>query len=300
MDQIVNADDFPRITIVMPSFNQASYLEEAICSVLDQNYPNLEFMILDGGSTDGSQEIIARYADRLTYWQSQPDKGQTDALIQGFDRATGDLLGWVNSDDVLLPDSLQTIADAFVARPECGLFGGNYVLIDSNGNIIRCKRHPVNANFFAKYGLFIVNQPGSFFKPEDYEAVGRLNRDLHYVMDTDLYVRMMLNGTRFAHTGAYLAGFRKHAAAKTVAQIRRAREESGSARRSYWSVDVTRARTRIIGNGIYIAYQILNCNYFRMAVESLFARGQNWRDYYGATSRVRNSLRTEDTRKRGG
>lgn len=296
MDQTVHADDFPRITLIMPSFNQAQYLEEAIRSILDQKYPSLEFMILDGGSSDGSQEIIERYADRLTYWHSQPDKGQTDVLIQGFDRATGDLFGWVNSDDVLLPGCLQTIADAFVARPECGLFGGNYVLIDSNSKIIRCKRHPVNANFFAKYGLFIVNQPGSFFKPEDYEAVGRLNRDLHYVMDTDLYVRMMVNGTRFAHTGVYLSGFRKHAAAKTVAQIRRARDESWIAKRIYWPVEVIRARTRIIGTGIYLAYQILNCNYFRMAGESLFARGQNWRDYFGGNSRVRKSLKRDDTK----
>ncbi|TFG50743.1 MAG: glycosyltransferase [Candidatus Brocadiia bacterium] len=284
MDQTVNADVFPRITIVMPSFNQTQYLEEAIRSILDQNYPNLEFMILDGGSTDGSQEIIERYGDSLTYWQSQPDKGQTDALIQGFCRATGDLLGWVNSDDVLLPNCLQTIAEVFISQPECGLFGGNYVLIDSNGKIIRCKRHPANANFFAKYGQSIVNQPGSFFKPEDYEAVGRLNRGLHYVMDTDLYVRMMLNGTRFAHTGVYLAGFRKHAAAKTVAQIGRAREESRIAKRIYWPVQITRARTRIIGRGIYRAYQILNCNYFRMTLETLFARGRHWQDWSGTDS----------------
>src|SRR3989339_415746 len=118
-----NSSNYPRITVVMPSFNQARYIEESIQSVLDQMYPNLEFIILDGGSTDGSQEIIERYADRLTYWHSQPDKGQTDALIMGFDRSTGDLIGWVNSDDVLLPGCLHTIADAFVARPECGCSG---------------------------------------------------------------------------------------------------------------------------------------------------------------------------------
>ncbi len=146
-----NTFNYPRITVVMPSFNQARYIEESIQSILDQNYPNLEFMIFDGGSADGSQEIIERYADRLTYWHSQPDKGQTDVLIQGFDRATGDLLGWVNSDDVLLPGCLQTIAGAFVARPHCRLFGGNYVLIDAIGNIIRCTRHPANPVRFAKY-----------------------------------------------------------------------------------------------------------------------------------------------------
>ena len=93
---------YPRISIVMPSFNQGKYIEESIKSVLDQKYPNLEFMVLDGGSTDGSREIIERYADKLNYWHSQTDKGQTDAIVMGFKRATGDLLGYLGSDDVLL------------------------------------------------------------------------------------------------------------------------------------------------------------------------------------------------------
>ena len=277
-----NTSNFPRITIIMPSFNQAKYIEESIQSVLDQEYPNLEFMILDGGSTDGSQDIIERYAHCLTYWHSQPDKGQTDALIQGFDRSTGDLIGWVNSDDVLLPDCLQAIATVFVARPECGLFGGNYVLIDSIGNIIRCKRHPANPVPFARYGLFVVNQPGSFFKRRDYEAVGGLNLYLHYVMDTDLYVRMMLNKTRFAHTNSYLAGFRKHPAAKTCAQIPQAKREHIMAMRKYWPEYLGFVRTYNKGVMIYMAYQLLNGNYLLMTLESLFARGHHWRTWFTA------------------
>src|SRR5665648_378984 len=101
---------FPRISIVMPSFNQGVFLEEAIRSILDQHYPNLEFMILDGQSTDNSQAIIERYASCLAYWQSKPDQGQSDAIVQGMSRATGDLLGWVNTDDALLPGSLDAIA----------------------------------------------------------------------------------------------------------------------------------------------------------------------------------------------
>lgn len=275
------------ITVVMPSFNQAAYLEEAINSVLDQEYPNLEFMILDGGSTDGSREIIERYSDRLAYWHSRSDKGQTDALIQGFERATGDLLGWVNSDDVLLPGCLQCIAHTYASRPESGLFGGHYVLIDPNGRIIRCKRHLGNPDWFARYGLFVVNQPGSFFKRQDYEAVGGLHLHLRYVMDTDLYVRMMLNGTRFAHTGAYLSGFRKHPTAKTCAQIRQAREESRAAKHMYWPRDVTLARTYVFGAGIYRACQVLNGNYFFMTLDSLFARGRHWRTWSGAVLRTK-------------
>ena len=92
----------PKISIVMPSYNQAEYIEESILSVLNQNYPNLELIVLDGGSTDGSEEIIKKYESKLSYWHSRKNKGQTDALIQGFKRATGDLLGWLNSDDILV------------------------------------------------------------------------------------------------------------------------------------------------------------------------------------------------------
>ncbi len=137
---MVKMSDLPRISIVMPSYNQSQFIEESIQSILEQNYPSLEFMIYDGGSTDGSQEIIQRYASHLAFWQSGPDKGQTDALIQGFERATGDLLGWVNSDDVLLPGALQSIAQAYGSNPECGLIGGNFIMIDKIGRIIRCIR----------------------------------------------------------------------------------------------------------------------------------------------------------------
>jgi glycosyltransferase involved in cell wall biosynthesis len=275
----------PTISIIMPSFNQSSYLEEAICSVLDQKYSALEFMILDGGSTDGSQGIIERYSDRLAYWYSQPDKGQTEALINGFEKATGDLLGWVNSDDVLLPGCLQSIARTYEAHSEGGLFGGNYVLIDPAGRVIRCKRHPSNPARFARYGLFAVNQPGSFFKRQDYQAVGGLHQELQYIMDTDLYVRMMLNGTQFFHTGTYLAGFRKHPSAKTVAQTRQAQVESHNGKRKYWPAVVTRTRTRIVGEFLYVACQVFNGNYINMMIASLFARGRNWRDWFGATQK---------------
>ena len=273
-----------RITIVMPSFNQARYIEESIQSVLDQEYPNLEFMILDGGSTDGSQEIIERYADQLAYWHSRRDKGQTDALIQGFERATGDLLGWVNSDDVLLPGALHSIAQAYISDPEGGLFGGNYLLIDQNSRIIRCKRHPAEAAWFAQRGLFIVNQPGSFFKRQDYEAVGGLNVDLNYVMDTDLYIRMLANGTRYVYVNAWLSGFRKHAMAKTVAETAKTRRESKLARRQYWPT----MRSNIVWEYLYVGWQIVNGNYLRMSIETLLSRGKDWRVW--VSSHYRDSL----------
>jgi glycosyltransferase involved in cell wall biosynthesis len=278
-------DNLPRITIVMPSYNQSQYIEESILSILDQNYPNLEFMIYDGGSTDGSKEIIESYSQFLAYWRSQPDKGQTEVLIQGFNRAKGDLLGWVNSDDILFPGCLNSIAQVYNSHPEGGLFGGNFVLIDSAGQVIRYKRYPSSAAWFVKYGSYAICQPGSFFKRKDYLAVGGLHQDLIYTMDADLYVRMLLNGTRFFHTGTYLAGFRKHSTAKTVADARKAQEEIRIVRHNYWPTIINRTRTRIFGAIIYIAYQILSGNYLRMTIESLFAHGHRWRDLFSSNSR---------------
>ena len=259
----------------MPSFNQAAYLEEAICSVLDQNYPNLEFMILDGGSTDGSQEIIERYADRLVYWQSQPDKGQTDALIQGFARATGDLMGWVNSDDILLPRALDFIAKAYISNPDGGLFGGNYILIDRNSRITRCKRHPAQAAYFARRGLFIVNQPGSFFKRQDYEAVGGLNVNFSYVMDTDLYIRMLVNRTRYVYISNWLSGFRKHAMAKTVSETDKTHREFKLVRRRY-SPSI---KSHLVWRCVFVIWQVMNGNYLRMSIETSLTRGKKWREW---------------------
>ncbi len=273
MTPLGNTDHFPRISVIMPSLNQAAYLEESICSVLDQNYRNLEFMILDGGSTDGSREIIERYSDRLSYYHSKPDKGQADALIQGFARATGSLMGWVNSDDVLLPGALRQIGQAFLSDPQIGIFGGNYVLIDHAGCIIRCKRHPKQSASFGRHGLFAVNQPGSFFTRRAYEAVEGLHIDLHYVMDTDLYVRMMINGCQYLHVNAWLSGFRKHPAAKTISQTVKAHQEHERVRHECWPP----MRFRRIWAVSYITWQILNGNYIRMGVETLLAQGKHWR-----------------------
>ncbi len=269
--------NLPRITIVMPSYNQSQYIEESIQSILDQDYPSLEFMILDGGSSDGSQEIIQRYARDLAFWQSQPDKGQTDALIQGFERATGDLLGWVNSDDVLLPGALQSIAQAYGSNPECGLFGGNFVIIDKVGRIIRCIRLPAQAALFARHGLFAFCQPGSFFKRQDYQAVGGLNADFYSVMDADLYFRMILNGTRYAHINKYIAGFRIHEMSKTMAESDKYDQENKLLQHRIWP----KMKSNLAWQFFYRAWQVINQNYLRMSIETLLAHNRHWREWAG-------------------
>jgi glycosyltransferase involved in cell wall biosynthesis len=267
--------DLPRITIVMPCFNQSMFIEESIRSVLDQNYPNLEFLILDGGSTDGSQEIIKRYSDHLAYWRSHRDKGQTDALIQGFSRATGELIGWLNSDDVLLPGALFHIVQAFKSHPKRGLFAGNILVIDENGKIIRTRRPGPSADFFARYGLFVIAQPGSFFTRRDYEAVGGMHGELQYAQDLELYMGMMNNRTPYIKVNAWVSGFRLHSLSKTISQTSKQEQEYELVRREY----LTWIKRSPWGRIAYVGLQVVNGNYLRMVIDILSARGKHWKKW---------------------
>jgi glycosyltransferase involved in cell wall biosynthesis len=266
----------PLISIVMPSFNQADYIEEAICSIIDQDYPNLEFMVFDGGSTDGSREIIEKYAPRLAFWRSGPDRGQSDAIAQGFARAQGDLLGWVNSDDALLPGALNRIARAYRENPAGGIFGGNYILMDEAGRIIRCKRHPANAGWFARRGIFAFNPPGSFFRNQDYWAVKGLRIELHYVMDTDLYIRMVSNGARYVHVDRYLSFFRKHRDQKTTALLEDALREEKKMQEELWPAPLRRYARQKRWGVLFRLWQVINGNYLRMQLDTLKLKGTHW------------------------
>ena len=212
---------FPRITLVTPSFNQGQFLEATIRSVLDQNYPNLEYIIIDGGSTDNSADIIRRYEKHLAYWQSKPDKGQSDALIQGFSRATGDLMNWVNSDDLLAPGALDHLAALYQSNPAADII---------TGAIDRFHHNPLEP--FETYlskgwstaaflrltprDTFAFNQPASFFTRHIYQRAGGLNSDFHYCMDYDLFLRMCELAPKIVYTDRTIAWFRHHKDSKTT------------------------------------------------------------------------------------
>lgn len=264
----------PRITVIMPSFNQATYLEEAICSVLDQAYPDLEFMILDGGSTDGSPETIERYAPHLACWYSRPDGGQSAAIDYGMSRATGAMAGWLNSDDVLLPGALRCIAQAYLERPDAGLYGGNLVFIDQEGIITGFLRMPSNAAWFARRGLFAFSGPGSFYRTGDYHTVGGVRHDLHCVMDSDLYTRMMLYGIRYAYIDRYLAAFRRHARQKTTAMRDKVNIEVRNLNSELQMQGISYRSARVLA--LYYIWQTINGNYFKKRLHAIAARGQHW------------------------
>src|SRR5437867_5556810 len=135
-------NDLPLVSIVTPSFNQAAFLEQTILSVLNQDYPKIEYIVMDGGSSDGSVDIIRRYEERLASWTSQRDNGQTDAIRRGFDRATGTIFAWLNSDDLLAPSAVRIAVDAFRRFPDAGVVYGDRLHIDAKGNVIGVNRMP--------------------------------------------------------------------------------------------------------------------------------------------------------------
>ena len=206
----------PRISIVTPSFNQGGFLETTIRSVLEQDYPNLEYIVVDGGSTDDSVDVIQRYSDRLAWWVSEPDGGQVDAINKGFKRATGDILAYLNSDDIYLPGALRQVADFFEAHQDCGLVYGDYQLLDEQGNVIQQRRElDFDYTMGCCIGMgIIIPQPAAFWTRAVFTQVGLFDPRLHYAMDADYWLRTAQVAT-IRHLPAWLAGFRLHAASKT-------------------------------------------------------------------------------------
>jgi glycosyltransferase involved in cell wall biosynthesis len=204
----------PRISIVTPSFNQARYLEATIRSVLDQGYPDLEYIVIDGGSTDGSVDIIRRYADRLSYWVSEPDAGQSAAVGKGFRHATGEVLGWLNSDDILLPHALETVGKAFADARGVGLIYGARRVIDEDGRVIGSYRPPslLHKYYFA-FGQWIP-QECAFWRRELFDRAGGIDESMFFALDLSLFIRMWKVG-RFKRIDAELGAFRTHPESKS-------------------------------------------------------------------------------------
>jgi len=207
---------YPKVSIVTPSYNQAAYLPETMRSVLEQDYPNLEYIVIDGGSSDGSAEIIQGFSQRLAYWQSQPDQGQTDAINQGFARASGEILAWLNSDDLLLPGAVSAAVRQLHSHPEAGMVYGDALLINAAGKKIGA--FPAAQTDYRKLrrGYVHIPQQAAFFRADLWKQVGPLDPSFYFAMDYDLWVRLASKAP-LVYVPELWGAFRLHGGAKSIA-----------------------------------------------------------------------------------
>ncbi len=258
----------PLVSIVTPSLNQAQFLEETIRSVLSQDYPRIEYIICDGGSTDGSVNIIRKYADRLAWWCSEKDQGQSDAINKGWKRATGEIYAYLNSDDTLESGAVRVVVEAFQANPHAGVVHGGWRYIDAYGHEIGIGRGAqTDFNRLLRDGqISCVAQPASFFRASLVCQVGLLDRTLHMSMDYDLLLRLA-RVSEMVYVRRVLASYRIHTSAKSPSFAERHWQESLLVRARYGGRYFLKPRLQ------YLRYRFLRA--MPKPVQILFRRLRN-------------------------
>ncbi len=259
---------YPRISIVTPSYNQGQFLEETVLSVLNQNYPNLEYIIMDGGSTDNSLNIIRKYADRLAYWVSEPDKGQTHAINKGLRRATGEILAWLNSDDLLLPHAMAMVMNAFKCFPRAGFVYGDCQVIDRNGLQYYINKVTDFDWSILLYGRILCGQPASFFRRKVIEQIGFLDESYDFCLDLEFWIRAAIQGVEFQPIYCPLAASRLHGDAKTNTIRKRMTKEHKRLMVQYGNIDPNKLE---VLHSLY--YKVLNRIYrYKGAIQRIRLR----------------------------
>ena len=270
----------PRVSLVVPSYNQASFLEQALRSVLDQEYEPIELIVVDGGSTDDSLEIVRRHASRIHWWTSEPDTGQADALNKGFAHATGEFLGWLSSDDVLFPGAVARVVAELQRDPKLLLVYGSALFVDEAGNeIFPLEARPFDVETMVRRCANHVVQPGSLFRRRAWELAGPLAVDAHYLFDFEFALRVAAHGPVRAIPDR-LAAYRVHPGSKSGgASLLKARDYVRFA-------DVVLAESALPGadEGRASAYLAAG-DYFYDAGRLAEARGCLWRSFRRRPSR---------------
>ena len=205
----------PLVSIITPSYNQGAYIEETMKSVLGQNYSNMEYLVVDGSSSDGTLDIFRKYESKIR-WLSEKDEGQADAINKGIRMTKGDIIAWINSDDILLPGAISKVVNCFFNHPEAALIYGKSYFIDTGGKTIG--KYPTETLNLKRLAMFnFICQPSAFFRRQIFNDVGGLNTSLQYTMDYDLWIRIV-HKSPVKYLPEFLSGYRLHPSSKTVDQ----------------------------------------------------------------------------------
>ena len=216
------------VSIITPSFNQAPFLEQTIDSVLSQHYPNLQYIVIDGGSNDGSVDIIRKYEKHLSYWISEPDRGQSHAINKGLEKVNGDVVNWLNSDDYLQSGSLTAIAEIFSDPSVNVVIGRSRIVQDGKAIRLTAGTDVYEGNVAKTMGWARVDQPETYFRKRAFDRLGKLDESLHLIMDKEFWIRFLI---QFGLEGVVkipniLTNFRWHEASKSQTQANRFELES--------------------------------------------------------------------------
>jgi glycosyltransferase involved in cell wall biosynthesis len=211
---ITDRNKEPLVSIITPSYNQEKFIEKTIQSVLSQDYSNIEYIVIDGGSTDGSMEIIKKYEKYLSYWVSETDRGQSDAINKGFKMAKGEILAWLNSDDTYLPGAIKKVVEFFKLHHDVNIVYGMSHYIDETGNII--DNYPTESFDHKRFASFnFISQPSTFFKKNAYYEVGGLDIGMQFAFDYDLWIRLT-ERFRIEYLTEFLSTYRLHEKSKSI------------------------------------------------------------------------------------
>lgn len=215
----LRGQDLPKISIVVPSFNQGRFIGATLRSIIDQRYPNLELIVVDGGSTDNTLAVLKQYEAHLDWWVSEPDSGQTAAINKGFMRSTGEIMAWINSDDLVAPGALYHVANYFMKHPDTQAMYGNRILINENGLEIGRWILPFHSDKVLKYADFVPQETLYWTRKAWYIVGGRLDETFHFAMDWDFLLRLSRKRIKIRHLPIFLGLFRVHSQQKTSSQL---------------------------------------------------------------------------------
>lgn len=214
--------NYPKISIVTPSYNQGNFIEETIRSVLLQNYLDIEYIIIDGGSTDSSVDIIRKYEPWIKFWVSEPDRGQTHAVNKGFSHCSGEIMAWLNSDDTYEPGTISKVAVSMAKDSSIDVLYGNLTITDENGHsVTEIRTVPFNSKAYLYETVHIISQSAVFWRKEIFQKVGEVDENYSYAMDRDLIIRFAENNAKFHFVRHLLGTYRFHKGAKTSSDISR-------------------------------------------------------------------------------